>query len=319
MPKVIRSTDVVGYLTPQAAQEMGLAAGTPVFGGGGDASCIPLGSGHTQVGATHVYIGTSGWVSTVLEKQLLDPINMIAGICGAQEGRFCYHAEMKAAGKCFEWIRDHVVLDSLGIYDVDPDDQDFSRDIRNYAQLDQAAMKAEIGSGGVMFAPWLAGERCPISAADSCGMFINLSLKTDKAAIIRSVFEGVCYHLQWMLEKHEKTFPTSSVLRFVGGGSVSPVICQMLADITGKQVETIPWPQNAGAVGAAMISAVGLGIIPDFDSIKDYIPGDRVYTPNPQARALYAEYYQVYKALYPANKKLLDRLHAIRSLNHECL
>lgn len=319
MPKVIPSTDVVGYLSPKAAEEMGLAAGTPVFGGGGDSSCIPLGSGYTGTGDTHVYIGTSGWVSTVSEKRPTDPISMIASIYGSEEGKFNYHAEMNAAGKCYEWVRDHVALDSINIYADGPGGSCSCRDIKIYDRLSQAAMQAEVGSGGLIFTPWLTGERCPISSPEPCGMFFNLSLRTDKSAIIRSVLEGICYHINWMMEMHEKILLTSPTLRFVGGGSLSPVTCQMLADITGKQGETIPWPQNAGAVGAAVISAVGLGIIPDFSSVKDYIPVDRVYIPDPKAHELYSGYFRIYKKLYPANRKLFEKLHKIRGCDHERL
>lgn len=319
MPKVIRSTDVVGYLTPTAAAQMGLAAGTPVFGGGGDASCIPLGSGHTQPGTTHVYIGTSGWVSTVCKKQYMDPFNRIATIYGAEEGRFNYHAEMNTAGKCYEWVRNNIVMDGIGLYSNDSDGTSPGEDIDLYDRLSRIVEQTPIGSGGVIFAPWLAGERCPISTSYPCGMYFNLSLETDKAALVRAVLEGICYHVRWMLERHEKKLPTSRSLRFVGGGALSPVVCQMLADITGKTVETVPWPQNAGAVGAAMIAAVGLGAIPDFDSANQYIPILCSYAPDPEAKAVYDQYYRVYKRLYPRNKKLFDSLHRVRGGDHERL
>lgn len=311
MPKVIRSTDVVGYLTPNAAAELGMAVGTPVFGGGGDVSCISLGTGHTQPGMTHVYVGTSGWVSTVSEKQYLDPINMIATLYGAEEGRFHYYAGMNAAGKCYEWVRDHIVLDDINIYVDDSNGTKVLRDISIYDRLSQIAQQAPVGSGGLIFAPWLAGERCPISTSSHCGLYFNLSLETDKSKLIRSALEGICYHIRWMLEKHEKMLPSSSVLRFVGGGALSPTVCQILADVTGKTVETIPWPQEAGAVGAAIIAAVGLGVIPNFDAAKDFIPVSDSYTPNLQAKTLYDQYYRVYTRLYSCNKKLFDRLNDI--------
>ncbi|MDO4746024.1 MAG: FGGY-family carbohydrate kinase [Bacillota bacterium] len=294
MPEVIGSTDIVGTLTAKAAEEMGLAEGTPVFGGGGDASCITLGSGHVEVGKTHIYIGTSGWVSTVCDTQPFDPINMIASLYGAEEGRFNYHAEMNAAGKCFEWL--HEAFGKEATYD----------------ELNQAAKGAPAGAGGVIFAPWLAGERCPNNITDPCGMFYNLNLRTDRGALVRAVMEGVAYHIKLMMEKHEKKVPIGPVIRLVGGGALSSIGGQILADITGRHIEVIYWPQYAGAVGAAVISAVGLGIIPGFEAVKDYVPIEKNFTPNKENREVYERQYEVYKKIYSTNKKLLRTLNKPR-------
>ena len=116
LPKIIKSTDKAGLLTAKAAEELGLKAGTPVFGGGGDASLIGVGAGCVKTGDTHIYSGTSGWVITVTDGQMVDVTAMIAAITGAQEGKYNYFAEMETAGKCLEWVKDHLVLDEVGAY-----------------------------------------------------------------------------------------------------------------------------------------------------------------------------------------------------------
>ena len=116
LPCIIKSTDKAGELLESAANELGLAAGTPLFGGGGDATLIGIGAGCTNVGDTHIYSGTSGWVSTVVNKQIVDTDAMIAAIVGAQSGKYNYFAEMETAGKCLEWVKDHLALDEIGIY-----------------------------------------------------------------------------------------------------------------------------------------------------------------------------------------------------------
>ncbi len=108
LAKIINSTDKAGALTEKAAEELSLCAGTAVFGGGGDASLIGVGAGAVNMGDTHVYSGTSGWVSTVVDKSMVDTAAMVAAIVGAQEGRFNYFAELETAGKCLEWVRDHL-------------------------------------------------------------------------------------------------------------------------------------------------------------------------------------------------------------------
>ena len=116
MAEIIDSTALVGGLTEKAADDLGLCEGTPVFGGGGDASLIGVGAGAVALGDTHIYCGTSGWVTTVVDKNIVDTSAMIAAIVGAQNGKLNYFAELETAGKCLEWVKDHLALDEIDIF-----------------------------------------------------------------------------------------------------------------------------------------------------------------------------------------------------------
>jgi len=312
LPEIIKATDLVGGLTIQAANDLGLQEGTPVFGGGGDATLIGVGAGCVNVGETHIYSGTSGWVSTILDKQVVDIDCMIAAVVGVEDSRYNYFAEMETAGKCLEWVKDHLALDEIGIYlekkDVTCDKEAIYTSLYDY--LTETIKKATPGSGGVIFTPWLHGNRCPFEDPNSAGMFFNIRLETGKTELIRAVLEGICFHLRWMLECQDQKVTTSKTIRFVGGGALSKVTNQILADITGRTIEVVANPQNVGAVGAAAVIGVGLGIIKDFSKIKDYIPVIGVYEPNPNNKALYDKNYEVFKKLYKANKKLFAELNA---------
>lgn len=301
---IIQSTDRVGGLTDRAAAELGLAPGTPVFGGGGDASLIGIGAGAAAVGATHIYCGTSGWVSTVTDRQLVDVNAMIAAIVGAQRGRFNYFAEMETAGKCLEWVKDHLALDEIGVYlekrEVTGSQEAVYTSLYDY--LTETVARVPPGSGGVLFTPWLHGNRCPFEDPAAAGMFFNIRLNTGKSELIRAVLEGVCFHLRWMLECQAGKTATSDPIRFVGGGALSPVTAQILADITGRTVETVASPQNAGSVGAAAVMAVGLGLLPDLEGVGALIPPERVFRPNGDARAVYEKSFAVFQRLYRANR-----------------
>lgn len=305
LPRIIECTDVAGMLTARAAEDLGLAEGCPVYGGGGDATLIGVGAGCTEVGQTHIYSGTSGWVSTVIGRQKVDIVSMIAGIVGAQAGKYNYFAEMETAGKCFEWVKEHLVLDEIGIYlqkiNVAESQETVYESLYDYMTDTIEAIPP--GAGGVIFTPWLHGNRCPFEDPKAAGMFFNLRLDTGKTEMLRAVLEGICYHLRWMLECQDKKVKIASTLRFVGGGALSRVTCQILADVTGRTVETVADTKDVGAVGAAMLVAVGSGQIADLTQAAGLIRPAARYTPDPANQTLYDRNYKVFKNLYAANKK----------------
>ncbi|MBQ0078665.1 MAG: FGGY-family carbohydrate kinase [Eubacterium sp.] len=305
LPRVIDSTEAAGRLSEKAAGELGLVEGIPVYGGGGDANLIGVGAGATAVGQTHVYSGTSGWVGTVTDKQVVDIESMIAAIVGVEQGKYTYFAEMETAGKCFEWVKDHLALDEIGIYlkknNVAEDPESTYNSLYEY--MSDVIDDVQPGAGGVIFTPWLHGNRCPFEDPAAAGIFFNIKLDTGKAEMIRAVQEGICYHLRWMLECQDKKVKTSQTIRFVGGGASSPVVCQMLADITGRTVETVHDTQDVGAVGAAMVVAVGCGAFSSIDEAASLIKVKERFTPNEDNKAVYDKTFKVFCELYKSNKK----------------
>ena len=310
LPDIIRSTDMAGRLTAKAALDLGLAEGTPVYGGGGDSSLIGVGAGAVNVGDTHIYSGTSGWVITVTDKQMVDVTAMIASIIGPERDKYNYFAEMETAGKCLEWVRDHMAKDEIGVYinkEGVPAGYE-ERSVNLYNHMTEVIKDVPPGSGGVIFTPWLHGNRCPFEDPDARGMFFGIGLDTGKTEMIHAVLEGVFYHLRWMLECQDRRLKTSKRIRFVGGGALSPVSCQMLADITGRVIETVDSPQNVGSVGACAVTAVGLGLIPDLSCVKKFIPVTAVYTPDSKKHAAYRQYYRAFKRIYAVNKPLFKAI-----------
>ncbi len=312
LPDIKKSAEKIGELLPQPASELGLAPGTPVFGGGGDASLIGVGAGSVALGDTHIYSGTSGWVSTVVDKSIVDASAMIAAVVGAEEGRYNYFGELETAGKCLEWVKDHLALDEIGIYldKKNITDGYEAKYTSLYDYMTDVCSKVPAGSGGVIFTPWLHGNRCPFEDPNARGMFFNISLETGKSEMIRAVIEGVCYHLRWFLETEEKKVKSSEKVRFVGGGALSDLTCQILADCLGKEVETVDTPQNVGAMGATVLVAVGLGICDSIEDAKKLIPVSKSFKPNMENKKVYDKYYEVYKKLYSSNKESFAKLNS---------
>ena len=180
-----------------------------------------------------------------------------------------------------------------------------------YDYMSDTVAKVAPGSGGVVFTPWLHGNRCPFEDAAAAGMFFNLRLETGKAQMLRAVLEGICFHLRWMLEVQEKKTKTSDPIRFVGGGALSPVTCQMLADITGRTIETVENTKDVGTIGAAMLAAVGSGAFTSLSDAAKLVAVNGTYRPDPSTKAVYDRNFRVFRKLYAANKEnfaILNRL-----------
>ena len=172
-----------------------------------------------------------------------------------------------------------------------------------YQYLSDVIEKVPAGSNGVVFTPWFHGNRCPFEDPNSRAMFFNISLDTGKSEIIRAVVEGVCYHMRWMLETQDKKISTSDTIRFVGGGALNDSTSRILADCLGRTIETVESPQNVGAVGAAVVVAVGIGVINSISEAGKLIRSSKVFNPSPENKAAYDKNYAVYKRLYKTNKE----------------
>ena len=302
MPEIVDSTDMVGGLTAKAAKDLGLVEGTPVFGGGGDTTFVNIGAGCTRPGDTHIYIGTSGWVSTFMDHQTVDINAMITGVLSAKHGYFNYYAELETAGKCIDWVLEHIALDDVGVYAQKAIRTDSDgNEINIFDYLEVETDKVPPGANGVIFTPWLHGNRCPFEDSNAGGMFFNISINNEKRDLLRATLEGICYHYRWLLECSMKKTKTSDPIRFVGGGSLSPVLCQMLADITGRTIETVDNPREVGAAGTAIMVAAGVKQVDMLELSRQLVKANHTYSPNLENKEVYERNYRVFKKLYKSN------------------
>ncbi len=174
-----------------------------------------------------------------------------------------------------------------------------------YALMDQKVEKVPPGSGGVICTPWIYGERAPVADTWVRSTFFNVSAEHTREHLLRAVYEGVAYHLRWLVEVVEKGFGFPlPVLRVVGGGARGGPWMQIIADVTGRKVEVVANPMEAGAVGAALTAAVGLGMYPDFMALKKVISVEREFEPQAQNAGVYDEQYHVYRRLYECLREL---------------
>jgi xylulokinase len=233
-------------------------------------------------------------------------------LVGANSKTYNYFAELETAGKCIEWVKEHLAyeetISEMEKSNINGDYEDIAVDLYDYMM--ESIKSVPAGSRDVMFTPWLHGNRCPFEDTGARGMFFNIGIDTKKTELIHSVIEGVCYHLKWQLECSQKKVAIGNKVRFVGGGALAPMTCQILSDIIGLDVEVIKNPQNAGAMGAAIITAVGLGVIDGLDMANDLIEVELVYSPNTKNRKVYKKGFDIFKSLYYNNKKAFGTLNS---------
>ncbi len=301
-PPLVRSVDKVGGLTVEAARDCGLLEGTPIFGGVGDAQGASVGSGAVGEGEGHIYLGTSGWVGVVTEKTPTGR-HGIATIQSADPNKAFLFAEMETAGACLKWIADQFYRHEQ----ADPT-------IPNvYALMDRDVESIPPGSNYLVATPWMYGERAPIADTWVRSTFFNLSADHTREHLLRAVYEGVAYNLRWIIEIVEQTFgfplPT---LRVIGGGARGRPWMQIIADVTGRSVETVAQPQEAGAVGAALTAAIGLGLYPDFEALKQVVRVEHTFEPQSDNWEVYDHLYRAYKRLYRCLRDLYREVNEVR-------
>ena len=291
LPGLMRSVDVIGGLTKEAGEQMGLHAGIPVFGGCDDTQSAAVGSGATGEGEAHIYTGSSAWLGVTTSRnpgfkngavtlQSADPLrNLVVGIT-------------ESAGSNIEWFVDHFYTDDKG--DTDEMFRKFEADID----------KTPPGSDHLIFTPWFLGERCPVSTTTTRGTVFNLGLEHSKAHLARAMCEGIGYNLRWSIENFEKDFKFGiKTIRIVGGGSVNDNWMQILADITGREIVTTLQPRLAGAIGASLCAIIGSGLISDFSRVKDFIREKRKFIPGTENKPVYDAVYRSYHELYYSLRK----------------
>jgi xylulokinase len=301
-PPLVRSIDKVGELTAEAARECGLLQGTPIFGGGGDAPGAAVGSGAVGEGEGHIYLGTSGWVGVITAKTPTGREG-VAAIQSADPAKTLLFAEMETAGACLKWIADEFYQHEQ----ADPD-------IPNvYALMDEKVETIPPGSEFLICTPWMYGERSPVADTWVRSTFFNLSADHSREHLLRAVYEGVAYNLRWMIEMVEKHygFPLP-VLRVIGGGARGAPWMQIIADVTGRRVETVANPQEAGAVGAALTAAVGLELYPNFEALKQVIRIDQQFEPQSANADVYAVLYEAYRRVYGCLRRLYKDVNEVR-------
>jgi xylulokinase len=299
LPPLLECSDVAGRVTAEAAARTGLAAGTPVVAGGGDQACGAVGVGVVRRGVASVALGTSGVVFVHDDAYAADEAYRLHSFCHGVPSKWHRMGVMLAAGGSFQWWRNHFAGEELA------EAAKQGRDV--YDLLTSAAATAPLGSEGLLFLPYLTGERVPHPDPQARGGFVGLNLRHTKAHLTRAVIEGITFGLRDSLELIRASGVTVDELRLNGGGARSPFWRQIIADVFGIPVVTVN-STDGPAYGAAVMAASGVTgrSIPELcDAWIRVVTREEPIAAN---SAAYEPYYETYRSLYPALKDAMHRL-----------
>jgi xylulokinase len=289
LPPLLPTGSIIGPVTPQVAAELGISAAAQVVTGSTDMHSAAVGSGAVRPGELHLTISTTSWISCPMPSKKTDVFHQLATVPGLDPSSYLLVDMQDTAGRALEWLRDNV-FDGL-----------------NYDALTQLAAGAPAGSNGVIFTPWLKGERSPVDDRQARGGFHNLSLATTRADLVRAVLEGVAFNSRWLLRYLDRFAPNSGPIRIIGGGARSDLWCQIMADVTGRTYERVADPLNAQLRGAALFAGIGMGVLRP-DELRHLTPLDGVFEPDAGNREVYDRLFAEFPGLYKTQKGMFGRL-----------
>lgn len=312
LPDLVPTASVLGGLTDDAAGELGLLAGTTVVAGTGDLHSAAVGSGAVEDFAGHLYIGNSSWISCHVPFKKTAVQDNIASIPSGIPGKYLIADEHETGGACLTWLRDRVLYPDDGLDRAGADGATREVPEDALARMNAVAAGAPAGAHGVLFTPWLNGERSPVDDHTIRAGFHNMSLSTTRADLVRAVFEGVALNSRWLLGAVEKFAGRRfESLAFVGGGANSDLWAQIHADVTGRTIRQVADPVLGNVRGAGLLALLSLGRVRLAD-IPSMVEIREQYEPDPAASNAYREAAGEFVNLYKQTKGIHRRLNRRR-------
>jgi xylulokinase len=290
LPELVPTGSIQGTLQPGPAARLGLKPGVPVACGIPDIHAAVVGSGAVRPYATHLAISTTAWFSAPVPFKRTDVLHSIATLPGLSPEMNIIGDNIETGGEALSWLRG-LIGSELG-----------------YDDLTALAATAPAGCEGLIFTPWLAGERSPVEDKHLRAGFLNLSLRTDQAMLVRSVLEGVALNIAWLFGYYEKFLrrPVPSI-RIIGGGAQSDLWCSIVASVLDRRLERVGDPWNAQLRGVALWALVCMGRM-SLAEAASRVPVTTVFDPDPADRAVYAKHMAEYRKLYGTLKGFYRRM-----------
>ncbi|GGA87090.1 carbohydrate kinase [Brucella endophytica] len=308
-PELVRSTDVVGTLLPEVAELLGLSPKTPVVAGAIDNSAAAIGAGTLADYDAHLYMGSSSWIAAHVPFKKTNVFDQITSVPCPVPSKYLMMAMQSSGASNIAFLKDRIVFHDDGLIDSEPTPD-------TYRILDEIAARTSAGADGMMYLPWLFGERCPVDDPTLRAGLVNMSIEHNRETVVRAVFEGVALNTRWMMKPVTKFLGRKpEEITMIGGGAMSNAWCQIFADVLGVHIRQPHDPMKANARGAAFIGAAGLGLI-QLEDAGRLVAINRVYEPNVATRALYDERFGIFTEFHRRLAPLYRRLNGAKGIAH---
>jgi xylulokinase len=296
LPDVIPSTGIVGELTREAADALGLPPGIPVVAGAGDGLAAGVGAGSIAPGLTYNYLGSSSWIATTTERPLFDPLQRSFTWAHAVPGLFHPTGTMQTAAGSYAWLKREICHEEAARAEAAGKSA--------YEFMNETAAGAAPGCNGLFFLPYLLGERSPRWNPLARGGFVGLTMTHTRADIVRSVLEGVSMNLAVILNIFREQGLPVDRLSVIGGGARGSLWRRIMADVYDVEIAVPNYLEEATSIGAAIIAGVGAGIYRDFSVVNKFFHIVDTVKPDPAASAVYRRHGLLFDALYAALEPL---------------
>jgi xylulokinase len=306
LPDIHNSTDIVGEITKEAAEQLELAAGTPVVIGGGDGASAAVGAGAITEGPAYNYIGSSSWISFAATRPIYDPGRRIFNWAHMVPNMFAPCGTMQAAGGSYQWLQRQVC------WSEGREAGETGEDV--YEIMNRRAAESVPGAHDLLFLPYLQGERSPHWNPKARGGFVGLQVTHTRADLIRAMLEGISMNLRTILQSFLDANARIDEVILIGGGAKGELWRQILADVFGRPTLRPRLLDEATSLGAAVAGGVGVGLFHDFSIVKQRIEIVDRHVPNPEAQAVYNRLYPIFLETYTALVPIFDQLHEVNSL-----
>ena len=300
-PDLVPCTEVIGTLLPEVAQRLGLPPTTKVVAGAIDNTAAAVGAGTLDDGDAHLYVGTSSWIGAHTPAKKTDIVAQIASLPCAVPSKYLMVAMQTSAGNNLSFLKEKILYNQDALLQ-----QEHLPDV--YKIFDRIAASVPAGSNGLIYTPWLFGERSPVDDRTLRAGLFNLSLDHTRETIIRAFFEGVALNTRWMLDPVQRFLGKPlTQMTMLGGGATSSVWCQIFADVLGIRIRQLAEPMQANAIGAAYIAFVGLGMV-EFADVARQTRYGADFVPDVNNRAVYADSFATFKELHQRLAPMYRRL-----------
>lgn len=303
LPDLVASSAVVGEVLPGVAEELGVAAGTPVVVGAGDGSSAAAGAGCVGEGVAYNYVGSSSWIGVASSQPIYDPAFRTFTWGHILPNMYTPTGTMQAAGASYQWARDQLALPEVQAA--------AAQNVNPYELMNAEGAKSSVGANRLLYLPYLMGERSPRWNTRARGAFVGLTIRHTRADMLRAVLEGVTMNLRIILEAFTSQGAKIEAMRVIGGGARGRFWNQLMANIYGMPIQRMSFLEEATSMGAALAGGIGVGLYSDYSLIDQMNPVAEIIDPEPAQHAAYQELFSVFDSTYQALVPIYDQLDAL--------